>query len=170
VFTNISDKGGKAMKKEQMQTKSQKGGETMREWEVRFIDYGYTADEEGEKLWRYASELPKPEILLELKEECDCGDWPLHNNGGHYHYWWQIFRLDDEHYLVHKNSSREAFTPWEQGFVYISNGEVEYSIWTETIQECDACVCRKEEVFKEVESILQNYTVYISSGSLEALT
>jgi len=139
-------------------------------WEVKYVDYDYTADESGEKLWRYVSELPEPEMVLEIKEECDCGDWPLHNNGGHYHYWWRIFRLDNEHYLVYMNNSREAFTPWEQGYIYVYSGEMEYSIWTETIQEADAWVCKKEEVLEEVRSILESGNTYISSGSLEVLT
>ena len=139
-------------------------------WEVKYIDYDYTADESGEKLWRYVSELPEPEMVMEIKEECDCGDWPLHNNGGHYHYWWQVYRLDDENYLIYRNNTREAFTPWEQGFVYIYNGELEYSIWTETIQEADAWVCNKKEVLEEVRGVLESYNAYISSGSIEALT
>jgi hypothetical protein len=142
----------------------------MRKWEVRFISYDYTADEEGEKLWKHVSDLPTPELVLEIKEECDCGDWVLHNNGGHYHYWWKVFKLDEEHYLIYSNNTREAFNVWEQGFVYISgNGEVEYSIWTETIQEADAWICKKDEVLEEVRSILESYDAYISSGSLEAL-
>jgi len=149
---------------------NQEGGKAMREWEVRFIDYDYTADKEGEKLWRHVSELPKPETVLEITERCDCGDWPSHNNGGHYHYWWQIFRLDDEHYLVYMNSSREAFTPWEQGYVHVYNGEVEYGLWTETIQDAQVWVCKKEEVLEEVRRILEGYNAYTSSGSLEALT
>jgi hypothetical protein len=69
------------------------------------------------------------------------------------------------------NNSREAFTPWEQGFVYIiGNGGVEYSIWTETIQEADAWVCKKEEVLEEARSILESGNAYISSGGLEVLT
>jgi len=149
--------GGVAMDRKQMQPTPagrvsqqnliQEGGVAMK-WEVRFISYDYTADEEGEKLWRHVGELSKPELALEIEEECDCGDRPLHNNGGHYHYWWQIYKLDDEHYLVYMNNSREAFTPWEQGYVHVYNGELEYSIWTETIQETDAYVCGKEEVFK----------------------
>jgi len=139
-------------------------------WEVKYIDYNYTADESGEKLWRYVSKLPEPEMVLEIKEECDCGDWPLHNDGGRYHYWWRFFRLDDEHYLVYMNSSREAFSPWEQGYIYVYSGEVEYGLWTETIQDTQVWVCRKEEVLEEVRSILENYDAYVSSGSLEALT
>ncbi len=143
----------------------------MEKWEVRFINYDYTADEEGEKLWRHVSDLPTPELVLEIKEECDCGDWILHNNGGHYHYWWRVFKLDDEFYLIYINNTREAFNPWEQGFVYIiGNGGIEYSIWTETISEADAWICKKEEVLEEVKSILESYNAYISSGSLEALT
>ena len=157
------------MRQELRTQAQQKRGEAMR-WEVRFIDYDYTADEEGEKLWRHVSELPKPELILEIKEDCDCGENVLHNNGGHYHYWWQVYKLDNEFYLIYSNNTREAFSPWEQGFVYISNGEVEYSIWTETIQDVSAWVCKKEEVLEEVESIFQNYNAYTSSGSLEALT
>jgi hypothetical protein len=150
--------------------KNFKGGVTMK-WEVRFISYDYTADEEGERIWRYLGELPTPELLLEIKEECDCGDWPLHNDGGHYHYWWRIYKLDDEHYLVYVNNTREPFTPWEQGYVHIyCNGEIEYSIWTETIRDVDAYVCRKDEIIQEVESILENNNAYISLGSLENLT
>ncbi len=143
----------------------------MRKWEVRFISYDYTADEEGEKLWKHLSELPTPELVLEIKEECDCGDWVLHNDGGHYHYWWNVFKLDDEFYLIYINNTREAFNPWEQGFVYIvGSGGIEYSIWTETISEADAWICEKKEVLEEVKSILESYNAYISSGSLEALT
>jgi hypothetical protein len=148
---------------------SQEGGEDMK-WEVKYIDYDYNGDESGERMWRYVSELPAPELLLEIKEECDCGDWPLHNNGGCYHYWWKVYKLDDEHYLVYMNNSREAFTPWEQGFVYVYSEDKEYSIWTETIQDAQAWVCKKEEVIEEVKSILDSYNAYISSGSLEALT
>jgi hypothetical protein len=156
----------------QIQT-AQLGGEAQQnktQWEVRFISYDYTADEEGERLWRHVGELPTPELILEIEEECDCGKNVLHNNGGHYHYWWRIYKLDDEHYLIYMNNTREAFTPWEQGFIYITSGEVEYSIWTETISECSAWVCKKEEALEEVRSILENYDAYISSGSLEALT
>jgi len=148
---------------------TQEGGANMK-WEVKYIDYNYTADESGEKLWRYVSELPEPEMVLEIKEECNCRDWPLHNDGGYYHYWWRFFRLDNEHYLVYTNSSREAFSSWEQGYIYVYSGEVEYSLWTETIQDVQVWVCRKEEVLEEVRSILENYDAYVSSGSLEALT
>ena len=142
----------------------------MRKWEVKFISYDYTTDEQGERIWRHVSELSEPELILEIKEECDCGENILHNNGGHYHYWWRVYKLDDEFYLIYSNNTREAFTPWEQGFVYITNEEVEYSIWTETIQEADAWVCKKEEALEEVRSILESYDAYIASGSLETLT
>jgi len=158
--------------------KNFKGGLDMKEtqltqaqpWEIKFISYDYTADEQGEWIWRHVGELSKPELILEIEERCDCGDWVLHNNGGHYHYWWRVYKLDDEFYLIYRNNTREAFTPWEQGFVYITNENVEYSIWTETIQEADAWICKKEEALEEVRSILENYDAYISSGSLEALT
>jgi hypothetical protein len=55
--------------------KNFEGGGAMKEWEVRFISYDYTADEQGERFWKYVSELPTPELILEIKEECDCGDW-----------------------------------------------------------------------------------------------
>ncbi len=159
------------MKELTQQTKTLEGGSAMRKWEVRFISYDYTADEEGEKLWKHVSDLPTPELVLEIKEECDCGDWVLHNDGGHYHYWWRVFKLDDEFYLIYTNNTREAFTPWEQGFVYIvGSGGIEYSIWTETISEADAWICKKEEALEEVRSILESCDAYISSGSLEALT
>jgi hypothetical protein len=142
----------------------------MRKWEVKFISYDYTADEQGERIWRHVSELSEPELILEIEEGCNCGDWVLHNNGGHYHYWWRVYKLDDEFYLIYSNNTREAFTPWEQGFVYISgNGEIEYSIWTETISEADAWICKKEEALEEVKSILESYDAYIASGSLETL-
>jgi hypothetical protein len=143
----------------------QEGGGVMREWEVRFISYDYTADEQGERLWKYLSELPEPEFILGLQEYCDCGDYIRHNNGGHYHYWWRVYKLDDEYYLLYLNNSREAFNPWEQGFVYITNGDTEYSIWTETISEASAFVCKRDEILEEVKRILEN--AYISAGSLE---
>jgi len=150
---------------ETQQTKTFEGGEAMKEWEVRFVSYDYTADEQGERFWKYLSELPEPEFILELQEYCDCGDYIRHNNGGHYHYWWRVYKLDDEYYLLYLNNSREAFNPWEQGFVYITNGDTEYSIWTETISEASAFVCKRDEILEEVKRILEN--AYISAGSLE---
>jgi hypothetical protein len=120
-------------------------------WYVEFIDYNITATKRGEKFWKEISELPSPELIMELHEACDCEpDNTLHTNGGHYHGIVRLYKLDDENMLYVYNTTRESFTPWEQGFIlvrkYWKKGKRMFSIWTETIGDCHSWVVEKEKL------------------------
>ncbi len=133
-------------------------------WKVKFIDYNYTASKYGEKLWKKLSKLPKPDFYIELREPCNCIEeygYPMHSNGGNYHYIVRFYTLDDEHMLCVWNTTREAFTVWEQGYVKVSNKEKEFAIWTETISDCSAEVMKKEEALRYIEDLINQgyYTV-----------
>jgi hypothetical protein len=141
-------------------------------WKLRYVQYDITASKSGERFWkRLYNHVPEPELILVLREECSClddgYDWPAHTNGGNYHYIWKVYRLDDEHILIMQNTTREAFTPWEQGFIYLKNNEgIEYCVWTETIQDVSAEVYTKEEARKMILELLNNGDVYIEEGEL----
>jgi hypothetical protein len=151
---------------EAQQTTSQAGGEAMR-WKIEYVDYNYNAWEEGERLWKRLWELSKPELVAEIRENCSC-EIPQHNDGGDYHYIWKIFRLDEDSILIVQNSTRMAFTPYEQGFIYVRHvyGDGEYAVWTETINDAWAEVYNKEDGIRRIEEIIEEYEVYVE-GSLE---
>jgi N-dimethylarginine dimethylaminohydrolase len=126
-------------------------------WKVRFIDYNYTASRYGEKLWKKLSKLPAPEFYMELREPCNCFEehgYPMHSDGGNYHYIIRFYILDNDYMLCVWNTTREAFSPWEQGYVHVSK-EKQFVIWTETISDCSAEVMKKEEALKYIEDLIK---------------
>jgi hypothetical protein len=136
-------------------------------WRIRYVDYDINASKRGQKLWRRLFyRVPEPKRLLEIREKCNCGDWPLHNNGGSYHLIWTLYELDDEHVLLVQRSTRESFSCWEQGFIYIysPSSKKEYVVWSEVIQDVWARVMDVEEAKKEIESLLNDEEVYIAEG------
>jgi hypothetical protein len=138
-------------------------------WRIRYVSYDVTASRHGERFWKRLGRLPEPEFMGELRERCSClehFDSIKHNNGGFYHGIWLVFRLDERHVLIVETNTRESFTPWEQGYIFLQNSQngSKYCVWTEKISDCRAYVYTVEEAKKEISNLLSDEEVYIAEG------
>jgi hypothetical protein len=126
-------------------------------WTIEYVDYNYNAWEEGEKIWKKCWDLRTPELYMELREPCNCFTeygWVMHVNGGNYHYIVKFYTLDDEYMLCVWSNTREAFSPYEQGFIVVRNEKQELAVWSETIQDCKAEVMRREEALEYINALI----------------